>query len=349
MDADRNARIVVRTLDAANRGRWDAFVRACPEASFFHLSAWQTLIETEQGHRTDYLYAERGGEIVAVLPLAEVKSLLFGHSMASLPFCVYGGIAASDPAAVPLLEAEAERLARSRGVAHLEYRNVAPRHADWPHQPLYVTFRKALAADEDANLTAIPRKQRAMVRKGIKAGLLARQDDGVDRFFPVYADNVRRHGTPALGKRWFAALREAFGADCEVLTVEDPAGRPLSSVLSFFFRGEVLPYYAGDLSAARELAANDFKYWSLMKRAMERGCTSFDYGRSKIGTGPYAFKKNWGFEPTPLAYEYRLFERDGVPQNNPNNPKFRALIEVWRRLPLGLVNRLGPLIVRNLG
>ena len=343
------APLVIRSLDAANRARWDTFVRACPEATFFHLSAWQTLIEREQGHRCDFLYAERAGEIVAVLPLAEVKSLLFGHSMASLPFCVYGGIAASDPEAVPLLEAEAERLARERGVAHLEYRNLSPRHADWPGQPLYVTFRKRIEADEEANLLAIPRKQRAMVRKGLKAGLSARQDDDVSRFFSVYADNVRRHGTPALARRWFAALRQAFGADCEVLTVEDAAGRPLSSVLSFFFRDEILPYYAGDLPAARELAANDFKYWSLMKRAMERGCTVFDYGRSKLGTGPYSFKKNWGFEPTPLAYEYRLFARDSVPQNNPNNPKFRALIEVWRRLPLPLVNRVGPLIVRNLG
>ena len=176
-----------------------------------------------------------------------------------------------------------------------------------------------------------------------------RQDDDVSRFFSVYADNVRRHGTPALAKRWFEALRQAFGDDCEVLTVEDASGRPVSSVLSFFFRGEILPYYAGDLTAARELAANDFKYWSLMKRAMERGCTVFDYGRSKLGTGPYSFKKNWGFEPTPLNYEYRLYKRDAVPQNNPANAKYKLMIETWRRLPLSVANWLGPFVVRSLG
>lgn len=349
MHCDLDSSIVVRVLDAANRVRWDDFVRTCPEATFFHLSAWQDLIEREQGHRTDFLYAERAGEILAVLPLAEVKSRLFGHSMSSLPFCVYGGIAASDPAAVSLLEDAAEQLARQRGVAHLEYRNLVSRHADWPGQPLYVTFRKKLEADDEANMLAIPRKQRAMVRKGVKAGLIARRDQDAGRFFAVYADNVRRHGTPALSRKWFEALLAAFGSDCEVMTVEDSSGRAVSSVLSFFFRGEILPYYAGDLPAARDLAANDFKYWSLMQRALERGATVFDYGRSKVGTGPYAFKKNWGFEPTPLAYEYRLFARDSVPQNNPNNPKFRALIEIWRHLPLALVNRLGPLIVRNLG
>jgi len=152
-----------------------------------------------------------------------------------------------------------------------------------------------------------------------------------------------------LPKRYFQALRDEFGNDCEVLTVSAPDGRPLSSVLSFYFRDEVLPYYAGDDLAARDLAANDFKYWELMRRACARGVKLFDYGRSKQGTGPYAFKKNWGFEPTPLHYEYQLYKRDAVPQNNPANAKFKLMIETWRRLPLGVANWLGPYVVRNLG
>ena len=153
---------------------------------------------------------------------------------------------------------------------------------------------------------------------------------------------------PALPKRYFLALREEFGPDCEVLTVSAPDGRPLSSVMSFYFRDEVLPYYAGDDLAARDLAANDFKYWELMRRGCARGVKVFDYGRSKQGTGPYSFKKNWGFEPTPLQYEYCLYKRDSVPQNNPSNAKFKLMIETWRRLPLGMANWLGPLVVRNL-
>jgi hypothetical protein len=105
----------------------------------------------------------------------------------------------------------------------------------------------------------------------------------------------------------------------------------------------------GDDEAARGLAANDFKYWELMRRAAARGCTLFDYGRSKRGTGPFDFKKNWGFTPTPLAYEFRLYNGQDLPQHNPNIPKYQRVIETWRRLPRAVVNRLGPLIVRNLG
>ena len=335
--------------DADTAARWDAFVLACPEATFFHRAGWQRVLRSVYRHTTWFLYAEVDGRIVGVLPLAQVKSLLFGHSLVGLPFTVYGGVAAIEPAAVQALEGEAQGLARQLGVEHLELRNVQRRHQDWPLQDLYVTFRKEILPDEDANLLAIPRKQRAMVRKGIKNALRSEIDPGVDRFFAMFADNVHRHGTPAMPRRWFQALSDEFGDDCEVLTVVTADGRPVSSVMSFYFRDEVLPFYAGDDEAARDLAANDFKYWELMRRACARGLKVFDYGRSKQGTGPYAFKKNWGFEPIPLNYEYQLYKRDAVPQNNPNNAKYKMLIAGWRRLPLGLANWLGPFIVRGLG
>jgi FemAB-related protein (PEP-CTERM system-associated) len=344
--------LVVNLLKAEDALRWDAFVQRCPQATFFHLSAWRDIMEEVFDHRTFYLYAERAGEIVGILPLAEVRSRLFGHALTSLPFCVYGGIAAADDAGLETehaLEAKADTLAQALGVQHLEYRNLQLRHEDWPRQELYVTFRKAILAEPEANMLAIPRKQRAMVRKGIKNGLVSEIDHDLERFFALYADNVLRHGTPALPKKFFERLKHSFGEACEVLTVTSPEGKPLSSVLSFYFRDEVLPYYAGDDFAARDLAANDFKYWELMRRACERGCKVFDYGRSKVGTGPYSFKKNWGFEPQPLSYEFRLYKRDSIPQNNPMNPKYRAFIALWKRLPIGVANRLGPHIVRNLG
>jgi len=340
-------RLAVEDGDA-NR-RWDAFVLECPEATFFHRAGWQEIVSGVFRHPTYFLYAERDGVIEGVLPLAHVKSLLFGNALVSLPFAVYGGVAASTLAAVDALEAEAQSIARTLGVEHLELRNFNQRHADWPTQDLYVCFRKDIDPDVDANMQAIPRKQRAMVRKGIKNGLRSEIDPNVDRFFQLYADNVLRHGTPAMPKRYFQRLLEVFGPDCDVLTVVNPQGHPISSVLSFYYRDEILPYYAGDDVAARDLAGNDFKYWELMRRACERGLKVFDYGRSKQGTGSYSFKKNWGFDPKPLYYEYCLYRRDSIPQNNPSNAKYKLFIEAWRRLPVGVANWLGPFIVRNLG
>jgi len=339
----------VRGLGHEDRVRWEAFVQRCQEATFFHRIGWKDIIEECFGHRTHYLLAERDGHIVGVLPLAEVKSLFFGHALVSLPFCAYGGVAAMETEAVAALHGFARDLGARIGVERLELRDRTVREADWPRQDLYVTFRKPILPKVDDNLAAIPRKQRAMVRKGIAHGLVSEIDADVDRFFPLYADNVHRHGTPPLSKRYFEALRRTFDGDCEVLMVSDPQGRAVSSVLSFYFRDEVLPYYAGDVAAARDLAANDFKYWELLRLACERGFSKFDFGRSKRGTGAFAFKRNWGLEPSPLAYEYCLYRGDRIPEHNPLNPKYQALMALWRRLPIPVANLVGPHLVKGLG
>ena len=342
--------LTVRQAKAGDAAAWDAFVLSEPTATFFHRYGWATVIERAFGHRTHFLLAERNGKIEGVLPLAEIKSRLFGHSLISTPFCVYGGIAAANPEAQAALDSYAQSLAAELRVGHLEYRDRdALAHDTWPSTSLYVTFRKTLDPDVEQNMLAIPRKQRAMVRKGIKNGLIAELEDGVDQFFNVFSDNVHRHGTPTLPKKFFALLREVFGPDCEVQLVRAPNGELISGVLSFYFRDEILPYYAGDMEAARNLAANDFKYWELMRRATERGIRVFDYGRSKVDTGPYNFKRNWGFEPQPLHYTYKLVSAAKVPENNPNNPKYKLFIETWQKLPRSVVNFLGPYVVRNLG
>ncbi len=335
-------------MQPGDEAKWDAFVMRCPEATFFHRAGWKTVIERAFGHKTWFFYAESAGRIEGILALAEVNSLLFGHSLASLPFCVYGGIAAVSDAARDALHREAQQLAARLKVGHLEYRNLQAPQAGWASKDIYVTFRKEIVADEEANMLAIPRKQRAMVRKGIKAGLQGMIDDDVERLFAMYATSVHRLGTPVFPKKYFQLLKQTFGEDCEILTIVRD-GRAISSVLSFYFRDEVLPYYGGGTSEAREVAGNDFMYWELMRRAGARGCKIFDFGRSKVGTGAFDFKKNWGFEPQPLHYAYQLHCAKALPDNNPLNPKYQLFIKLWKRMPLQLANLLGPHIVKNLG
>ncbi|MYM88730.1 FemAB family PEP-CTERM system-associated protein [Rugamonas sp. FT82W] len=338
----------VGQMGSHDHARWDAFVQRCPGATFFHRAGWQRIMEDVFGHPTWYLYAESSGRIEAVLPLAQVNSRLFGNTLCSLPFCVYGGIAAEQEDAGAALDQAAQRLAGRLRVDHLEYRHLQTRHADWLHKDLYATFRKPLAADNEQNLLAIPRKQRAMVRKGMAAGLRAVIDTDSGRLYANYAVSVHRLGTPVFSPRYFRALQHTFGDDCEILSVQQ-GGSAICSVLSFHFRDEVLPYYGGGGDAARACAGNDFMYWEVMRRAAERGRKLFDFGRSKYGTGAFHFKKNWGFEPQPLRYDYQLHRGKRLKDVQPLNPSLQLLIRAWRLLPLPLANALGPHIVRQLG
>jgi FemAB-related protein (PEP-CTERM system-associated) len=187
-----------------------------------------------------------------------------------------------------------------------------------------------------------------MVRKGIERGLYSSVSRDVDGLHRVYAESVRNLGTPVFSRRYFRILAEVFGAALDVVTIHD-GEQPVAAVMNFYWRDEVLPYYGGGTAAARACHANDFMYWEVMRRAAARGCRLFDYGRSKLGTGAYAFKKNWGFEPAPLHYRFHLAPGAAIPDHNPLNPKYRLFIAAWKRLPLPLANLIGPPVVRGLG
>jgi FemAB-related protein (PEP-CTERM system-associated) len=346
---DGSSQVAVRPFQPDDSGRWDDFVRECAAGTFFHLSPWRRVIERAFRHRTHYLLAERAGNLTGVLPLTHVKSALFGSSLIANAFGVQGGPIAADEASMRALEDEAVRLMDRLGVPVLEMRGASKSRADWPTKSgLYAIFRKVIDPSVETNLKAVPRKQRAMIRKGMQNGLQSEIDDDVDRLHRIYAESVHNLGTPVFAKSYFRILREEFPACSDIVTVTWNGGA-VAAVLNFYFRDEVLPFYGGGIAMARGLAANDFMYWEVMRRACERGYRKFDFGRSKIGTGAYAFKRNWGFEPTPLTYQFRLTAKGDMPDLNPLNPKFAFFIAAWKRLPLPLANRLGPLIVKGIG
>jgi len=351
MTAEKSEKMI-KLLDVfGDITRWDAYVKTHSKATVYHLSAWGRAVSRSMGHAIYYLYVEENDQIKGVLPLIHVKSRLFGNSLISVGFATNGGPLFDDEAALALLDQEAGKLSKELDVDYLECRNTEAVHKDWPSKSeTYSTFRKTLFEDHEENLKAIPRKQRAMVRKGIKFGLKAEIDETIDRLYPLYAESLRNLGSPVFPRKLFHNLKLEYGDDCEILTVCDDQGVAVSSVMSFYFRDEVIPYYGGGNIDARRLAANDFMYWSVMERAVNsRNSTIFDFGRSKNGTGAFNFKKNWGFEPVALHYEFILKEGETLPDINPLNPKYQLMIKTWKKLPLALSNFMGPFISRSLG
>ena len=289
-------------------------------------------------------------ELSAVLPLVEVKSRLFGHSLVSTPFCVVGGVASDDEEAMLFLEDEAIALAEKLGVGHLELRYPFERNnpkliANCKHS----NFSVELGEDDDAILAAVKKKQRAAIRHSLKGSLTHRIDDDVDTAFEVYSESVRNLGTPVFPKKYFQQLRDVFGDQLDVLTVESE-GQAVSSVLSFYYKGIVMPYYGGGVEAARGLKSNDYMYYKLMCSAKsERECSTFDFGRSKDDSGAYKYKRTWGMEPQPMYYKFYLAKSDELPNLSPNNPKYQFFINLWKKLPVAVSRMIGPYLSKYLG
>jgi FemAB-related protein (PEP-CTERM system-associated) len=331
---------------ALDDGAWDRFVRSAPDGTVFHLSAWKRVVQDIFRYAPHYLVAVERGDIRAVLPLFEVRGLLSGRALVSVPCGVYGGLCGGDGEGRRALIEEAVRTRTRLRARFVELRNLHAPEEGLPTKSLYTVFSRPIEADPEANLAAIPRKQRRMVRQGMKNDLEPRRGwEALDAFYSIYLANRRRLGSPPYSKRLFEAIRDRFGTDAELLTIWHE-GRPMSGVISLFYADRVMPYYGAARPAAFSLAVNDFMYWELMRKAAADGYRVFDFGRSREGSGSYDFKRHWGFEPAPLAYQYALADGEAMPNVNPSNPKLRVFIETWKRLPLPVTAWLGPPITR---
>ncbi len=335
--------------DATMRAAWSGFVADHPDSTPFHRLEWLEAVAAGCGQPAHGLIARvADGTVAAVLPLTEVRSPLFGSSLVSSGFAVGGGVLGD----APWLAQSAIRVAERLHLGTVELRGGAMPGEGWVVQDsAYAGFERPLAADDEAELKAIPRKQRAEVRRAEGFGLdvrVGRDARDLDDHYRIYAESVRNLGTPVFPRALFREVVARFGDDADILTVLKD-GEPLASVLSLYHGGAVMPYWGGGGAAARTFRANDHMYWALMRHARMRGCTSFDFGRSKPGTGAYAFKRNWGFDPKPLTYYRHAREGKEARDINPLNPKYRMMTEVWRRLPIVVANRVGPMLSRGLG
>ena len=339
--------------DNADAAKIDAYVRTNADATPFHMTSWSRAVARGCGHINHYLVAQEGSAIVGVLPLTAVHSPLFGRALVSSAFAVGGGVLADDKVIGAAMVAEAVALAERLSCPTVELRGGMMVDGDgWYHDSsTYLGFVRDLASDDEAELLAIPRKQRAEVRRALGFGLTVETGSSErdrEAHYQVYSESVRNLGTPVFPRGLFDAVLDEFGDDADILTIRQ-GGIAIASVISLYWRGTVMPYWGGGTAAARQWRANDLMYFALMNHARARGCTRFDFGRSKAGTGPAAFKHNWGFEAQPLAYAKHAADGEVLRDINPLNPKYRLQVALWQRLPLRLANRIGPLIARGLG
>lgn len=357
MNAPFHAPATQLLLDPANpeqAARIEAFLAGHAASTPFHRPAWLTAVARGSGNRAFVLGLEQGRSLTAILPVVEVRSPLFGNALVSSGFGVGGGVLADSAAAIEPLFAAVEEQAVLRSCPTIELRG-GPLPLDRPgwriRQDSHCGYAADLAGSDESQLAWVPRKQRAEIRKSLAADLavsVGRSTEDRRAHYAVYCESVRNLGTPVFPRRLFAEVIEAFGDQADILTVRH-CGRPVASVLSLYHGGTVMPYWGGGTQAARGLRANDRMYFELMLHARRRGCSRFDFGRSKVSSGAGDFKKNWGFAGEPLGYASWTAPGSAARDADPTSSRHAARIALWKRLPLPVANLVGPWIARGLG
>ena len=338
--------VEVAELQEGEESCWDDFVSRASSGTFFHLTPWKSIIHRVLDRECSYLVARRASTITGVLPLSRARSRIFGDCLVSLPLAVYGGVCADDAESHQALLKAGSDFADRLGVQYLELRNRAEfLPTSWPGRQLYVTFTQDLTAGPENLLKKLPRDTRYAIRKGQKAGLAWTEDLSLAEFYDLYAQSVHRLGTPVFPRELFAALRSEFPNQVRLFAVRKGT-IAIAGVLCFYFRDQVLPYYAGALPEYNRDSPNSFMYWNLMEQSSREGLREFDFGRSKRGTGSFDFKSAWSMQVTELPYRYHLARAKEVPHLSPVDAKFQLPVAAWKRMPLSWTKIIGPRVIR---
>lgn len=340
--------VSVELLDVRYTRAVDRFVLAHPQGTPFHETRWTDLVRTTFGFATSTLVAADQDEILGVLPLALVAAPITGRRLVSVPYGVYGGILSSHAEAIGALDEALQILARRESVRFVELRYLGPGPTSHASAVTHETYRCELPTDPDDVMGSIPRKARAEVRR-------ARDRHGVqflagpdlfDGFYRLYCLNKRGLGSPIFRRSYFRRLIELFGHRAQLHGVALD-GELLVAVLSLAGGDTLYPYYSGAAPDANRVGASNAMYALLMEDAVRRGFRTFDFGRSRVGSGPARFKQHMGFSPTPLDYQFYFPYGGRPPQLNPDNPAMRLPQRVLSSLPLWLARVVGPSVMRH--
>ena len=323
--------------------------RIDPQA-FHYDPRWLVAVCTGLGHEPHVLTAKRNGQVAGVLPLALVKSLLFGRFLVSLPYVNSAGVIAEDePAAAALID-RAVQLADELDVRHLELRH--QRKHEHPALTRQLTskvhMRLALPPSSAELWKQFKPKVRNQIRKGEKLGLAVQfgREEFLGDFYTVFSRNMRDLGTPVYGRRLFGAILAEFAGQTEICVVR-MAGRPIAAGLLMHGNGMTEVPSASSLRRYNATNANMLMYWHLLERTIERGQETFDFGRSSVDSNTFRFKRQWGAQPVPAAWQYYV-RKGNMEDMRRESGKFESLSNLWRRMPLGLSRLIGPMIVRGI-
>jgi FemAB-related protein (PEP-CTERM system-associated) len=333
--------------------RLRAYAMAGAAAPLSRDPGWLSVLKNAFGHEIYALEALDGGKTRGFLPLAYVRSLLFGRFLISLPYLNTNGVLADDDEARVRLIDEAVRLADELRVRYLELRH--------EQKVEHVALTGALTSKCHMRLAlpdfpgslweGLSAKVRNQVRKAEKSGLTAVRggEELLPEFYSVFSRNMRDLGTPVYGVELFASALRQFPADAELFVVRAER-KAVAAALLLHGPGVTEVPSASALRQYNSTCANMLLYWKLLERAVERGQAVFDFGRSTIDGNTYRFKKQWGATPAPAVWQYYRpgGEAPGAGDPRPENPRYQRLIRIWRRLPVRLTRWIGPSIVRGI-
>jgi len=310
--------IKIQIAEPQDSGEWNALVKKNTDSTFYHLWEWSRILSLTYGYPRIHLQVREGDNLIGILPLIHIKSRIFGSRLVSLPFCEYGGpiIDSSIDSVVIRSSLNAiikaiGKLGKKFGADIIELRN--PPLLSYTSETLlnygysksqhYMTLKLDLSKPLEQIWEDMYKNRKKMIQRAMKSGLIADEVQTYKQlktYYELYLKTQVRHGSPPNSYSFFETIFDLlyFKKMCKIL-IAKYNGRIIGGVIVFHYNDTIYWWNAVMDDKYRHLSPTDLLAWEIIEWGAKNNFKIFDFGRTRLNTNIYRYKKAWGGQKVP--------------------------------------------------
>lgn len=338
-------------MNPTKLAEWNELVDKSDHSKIYHLRQWGTLLEEVHGHRLMYLQEDTG-----ILPLAYIKSAIFGNRLISVPFADYGGPCADNNQTAEKLIMRCEEAAKELCIDFIEIRCPDSQYFDtlnkcgFQRRDDYLTFMLPLDRKIEELWKNIGSRKKKQVRKAERSGIQimeATSEADLKAFYLLYQKTMKKLGSPPQPYKFFDRIWHLFYPQNMRIFLARYEAECIAAKLVFLHKNVIYQAYKASLKEYLQLRPNDLLQWHLIKWGNDHGFTCVDFGRSRENEGTVLFKKQWGGQLVSMPYFYKFYNGE---LNERQEVRYGWISRLWSKyMPEFIANRIGPWIIKKIG
>ena len=365
--------IQVQPMGKEDERDYRSFIENSSGAVLYHTLEWRDIIARTYKVVPQYLIARENGDICGVLPLCDVKTLLKGRRLISLPFTQSFKVLAENDGVLQAFLFYLKDRVRLSKCKYAELRADIPLEKGWADDPAFqsVVRNYNTSLDLDKSIDEIWKhfkgNIRTAVRQAQKRGVIIKEGTSLGdykTFYGLQAQTRKRQGLPIFPFTYYRLLFETLSSKGKCrLYLAYSGDIPIASVIIYEHNHYAI-YGHSVSSANREYLRYrpvNLLLWEAIKQAHGRGNKVFDFGMTPLmNEGLLQFKSQWGALTKELSFCYVTSGRelhskdlpyslvvngDGATGFKPSRKKLLTRF-IMRNMPISISKALGPFILR---
>ena len=342
----------MQIIDPTQFPDWDSFLLRNNNQSFFHTSAWASVLKETYRYKPLYFAQIERDELKMLIPFMEINSILTGKRGVSLPFSDLCKPFSGGKDILQETTSHVKDFGDRAGWRYAEWRDEDYFSDAVRPYKIHYTHDINLSRPETELFSSLRDSNRRSIRKAIKEGVsikISNALDAVKSFYRLNCITRKRHGLPPQPYSFFSNIFKHIIQKGDGFVISAFHSGHILAASVFFHFGSVAVYKYGASDMKHQyLRPNNLIMWEAMKWFKSRGTVSLNLGRTELDNpGLLKYKRLWGAGEGFVKYYRYDFNKHIFIQSRPNT--IRYVNKLFSRIPTGVLRFIGSISYKHMG